>query len=348
MIIDSKEAGIMLDAQYLLTGSIQSAGNIVRIRVQLIQSNNQYQVWASSYDKDSIALNTFEIQDDIVRHVVNQIGGSHGIIFREAAKNFPEKQILDIKVYDAVFWYYYVVNGSTEEIHLKALESMQQSIHLDPKYALGWAILSETYVAGFFRGYNCLVNNPLEEAVRCGQEALKIELQCQHAYQSLALAYLFLHKRKDCLHIIDQWVKLKSNSASISGGLGFCLICAGDYERGSAMLYNSIQLNPYYQWWFNAGLSIYHFQKAEYEETVYWAEKMQRQSVSWELLLKIAAYSEMLRFEEAKTCSIELQTTFPGLPYKSKEFVSAFIQSDELVNRLLASLNKVELNNSAG
>jgi TolB-like protein len=341
--IDSKEAGLLLDATYLLTGSIQSNENVVRVRVQLIQSNTQHQVWASSYEKEKSAMGTFTIQDDIVKHVINQIGGSHGIIFREAAKASPIKHALDVKVYDAVFWYYYLVNDLNEDTFRKGLEVMQNTVQLDPQYALGWAILGETYVAGFFYGYDCSVPDPLEEGVKCGQKALSIDPRCQHSYQTLALAYLFQHRRKDCLQIIDQWIKLKSNAAGIAGGLGFCLICAGEYERGYTLLSESIQINPYYQWWFNAGLSIYHFQKNEYEDAVYWAEKMQRQSVPWELILKAASYTEMKNFNAAQICTQELTQIIPDLSNLLKPILGSFLQSEELINRLLIALRKVDL-----
>jgi TolB-like protein len=341
--VDSKEAGLLLDASYLLTGSIQSNKNVIRIRVQLIQSATQHQVWASSYEIEKSEMGNFTVQDDIVKRVINQIGGSHGIIFREAAKASPIKHALDVKVYDAVFWYYYLLNDLNEDTFRRGLAVMQSTVQLDPQYALGWAILGETYVAGFFYGYDCSVLDPLAEGVKCGQKALSIDPRCQHSYQTLGLAYLFQHRRKDCLQIIDQWIKLKSNAAGIAGGLGFCFICTGEYEQGYRLLSESIQVNPYYQWWFNAGLSIYHFQKNEYDDAVYWAEKMQRQSIPWELILKAASYAEMKNFNAAKICTQELVQIIPDLSNSLKPILGSFLQSEELINRFLIALKKVDL-----
>ncbi len=341
--IESKEAGFLLDSTYLLTGSIQSIKNIVRIRVQLIQSKTQHQVWACSYERDKSALEDFSIQDDIVKHVVNQIGGSHGIILREAAKESPIKHALNVKVYDAVFWYYHLQNDLNEDIFKKGLEVMLNSVQLAPLYSLGWAILGETYVAGFFYKYNSISKDPLEEGVKCGQKALSIDPLCQHAYQTLSLAYLFQHKRKECLQIIDQWIKLKSKSAGIAGGLGFCLICAGEYERGYKLVSESIQLNQYYQWWFNAGLSIYHFQKNEYEDAVFWAEKMQRQSLTWELIFKTASYAEMKNFCAARLSAKELLQIIPEISSSLEAILGSFLHSEELINRLYTALKKVDL-----
>lgn len=338
---DIREIGNLLDARYLLTGTIQSYGTTVRIRVQLVQTSTLHQIWACVYDRDNASIDTFSIQDDIVRHVVNQIGGSHGIIFREAARVNPGKRILDIKVYDAIFWYYYLNNESTEEVYQKALASMKEAIRLDPQYALGWSVLSETYVAGFFNGYNCHTADPLEEAVKCGKTALRLDIRAQHAYQALALAYLFQHKPKECVQIADQWLKLKSNVASIAGGIGFCLICAGDYERGHNMLSDSVHLNPYYQWWFNAGLAFYHFNKNEFEDAIYWANKMHPHNDLWESLIKSASYSAMGRLAEGKSQLATVRDMTPGFDETLPLHLHAFLQSEELIAKLQAALTKL-------
>lgn len=345
-IPDIKEVALMLDAHYLLTGSIQSDLKSIRIRVQLIQTDSHHQIWAHTYEKERELINTFAIQDDIVRHVVNQIGGSHGIIFREAAKSVASKLPLDIKVYDAVFWFYRLVNDLNEDIYKKGLASMQEVVEYDPQYALGWAILGETYVAGYFYGFNINIANPLEEAVKCGKMALKIEPRCQHAYQTLSLANLFLHQPMQSIEIIDQWQKLRLNSASVEGGLGFCLICLGEMERGFTMLNNSIQLNPYYPWWFNAGLSFYFFHRKEYSEALYWADKMQRQSVAWEMILKCAAYAEMDKLKDAQACFSELKEVLPDYQYKIKPVLNSFLHVDELVKGLYSGLEKAEVSYS--
>jgi TolB-like protein len=341
-IPDIRQAALQLDAKYILTGNIHSLGNALRISVQLILSDTLKQIWACTYDRQRSELDTFAIQDDIIRHVVNQIAGTHGIIVREYAKRAPADKILDIKVYDSVFWYYYMVNELTEELFQKALASMKEAVLLDPKYALGWAILSETYVAAQFYHFNAGTMSPLQEAVKCGKEALKIDPHCPHAYQSLGLAYLFLHEKKNCLQIADEWLKLRSNAAGVNGGVGFCLICCGEYEQGYKLLNDSIQLNPFYPWWFNAALSIYHFNNNEFDDAIYWADKLHNHTEPWELILKIAAYTEMGDSEQAEISRQKLLAQLPA-NVAIRDIVSSFLQSDDLIERLLVAVQQQEI-----
>jgi len=221
---------------------------------------------------------------------------------------------------------------------------MRNTVDFDPQYALGWAILGETYVAGFFYGFDCHIQDPLEEAVKCGKKALGIDPLCEHTYQTLGLAYLFQHKWKECRQIIHQWENLHSNSTGIAGGLGFCLICLGEYDKGYNLLCESIQVNPYYPWWFNAGLSFYHFQKQEFEDSIYWAEKIQGQSPIWELILKIASLAEMRDFISARGLYDQLIQIVPDLPNRLNSILSSFLQSEQLVEQLAKAIEKVQSN----
>ncbi|GAB2498919.1 tetratricopeptide repeat protein [Algoriphagus taiwanensis] len=337
--IDLKNAGKLLDATFLVTGSIQSKNDRVRIRVQLIQSSSQKLIWTNVYEREKAELGGFALQDDIVRHVVNQIGGTHGIIFREGAKANPIRHSIDIKVYDAVHWYYYLVNDVNEPTLQKGLEIMKNTVSLDPNYALGWAILGETYVAGYFYGFDCGEVDPLAEGVKCGQKALILDRLTQHGYQTLGLAYLFQRKKKECLQIIGEWEKLSYKANGVSGGLGFCLIAAGEFERGYHLLCESIQINPYYPWWFNAGLSFYHFFKKDYAEALYWAEKIQGQSLLWELILKTACLS---RLEQSSACQAAYSQLRQFVPDNSllEELLGSFLLSEELVEELRKALRK--------
>jgi tetratricopeptide (TPR) repeat protein len=237
-------------------------------------ANTLQQIWASTYERKRNAFNTLTLQDDIVRHVINQIAGSLGIIIRNSVQLPPDKELLDIKVYDAVFWFYYLVGELDANLYQKALSSMKESVRLDNSYALGWAILGETYVAGYFFQFLSGEEKPLDEAVKCGKIALKLNKNCHHAYQTLALAHVFRHEKEACLSIVKDWQSLNVNVAGVSGGLGFCLICCSEYDQGYQLLSDSIYLNPYYPWWFNAGICMYHLKRKEFDEAIYWAEKL--------------------------------------------------------------------------
>src|SRR5215472_3226724 len=62
------EIGRLLDARYLLEGSIQRAGDRVRVNVELTEAATGVHVWSETYDAE--ANHIFTVQDDIARRVV--------------------------------------------------------------------------------------------------------------------------------------------------------------------------------------------------------------------------------------------------------------------------------------
>jgi adenylate cyclase len=62
------EVGRLLDARYLLAGSVRRAGDRVRVNVELTEAATGRQVWSQTYD--SQIKDIFGVQEDIARRVV--------------------------------------------------------------------------------------------------------------------------------------------------------------------------------------------------------------------------------------------------------------------------------------
>jgi TolB-like protein len=62
------EIGRLLDARYLLEGSVRRAGDRVRVNVELTEAATGVHVWSETYDAEGKDI--FAVQDDIARRVV--------------------------------------------------------------------------------------------------------------------------------------------------------------------------------------------------------------------------------------------------------------------------------------
>ena len=62
------EIGRLLDARYLLEGSIRRAGDRLRVNVELTEAATGRHVWSETYDAE--VKDIFAVQDDIARRVV--------------------------------------------------------------------------------------------------------------------------------------------------------------------------------------------------------------------------------------------------------------------------------------
>ncbi|MCK5325705.1 MAG: hypothetical protein KAJ57_06845, partial [Woeseiaceae bacterium] len=68
------EIAAALNVAHILEGSVQLAGNRVRITAQLIRAEDGFHVWSSSFDRDFVDI--FDIQDEIAQEVGNALSAS--------------------------------------------------------------------------------------------------------------------------------------------------------------------------------------------------------------------------------------------------------------------------------
>jgi TolB-like protein/class 3 adenylate cyclase/Flp pilus assembly protein TadD len=70
--IDVRQIGRDLNVRYVLEGSAQRGGNRIRVNVQLVDAETGNHLWAERFDKSLTDL--FEMQDEIVARLANQLG----------------------------------------------------------------------------------------------------------------------------------------------------------------------------------------------------------------------------------------------------------------------------------
>jgi len=91
---DVKQVGRDLNIRYVLEGSVQRIGKRVRVNVQLIEAETAAHLWAERFDKPVVDL--FEMQDEIVSRLANQLGAA--IVSAEArrAEKKPDPDAFDL------------------------------------------------------------------------------------------------------------------------------------------------------------------------------------------------------------------------------------------------------------
>ncbi len=70
--VDAREIGKELGVRYVLEGSVQRDAGRMRVNVQLIDAETGHHLWAERFDKPVADL--FEMQDEIVARLANQLG----------------------------------------------------------------------------------------------------------------------------------------------------------------------------------------------------------------------------------------------------------------------------------
>jgi TolB-like protein/class 3 adenylate cyclase len=142
--VDAKQIGRELNVRYVLEGSVQRAGNRMRVNVQLVDAESGNHLWADRFDKPVADL--FDMQDEIVARLANALNTQ--LVFAEArrAERAPKPDSMDL-----YFQGMSVYNkGLTPSYLSEARKLFGRALVLDPGNvdAIVGAALADSMLAG--------------------------------------------------------------------------------------------------------------------------------------------------------------------------------------------------------
>lgn len=127
-----------LHVAHILEGSVQKAGNQVRITVQLVDAGSDKQLWSRTWDRrlDDI----FKIQDEIAGEVVKELK----VKLLGAA---PKARTTDPQAYALYLQARELGRQLKAEALAKSDALYQQALAIDPRYAPAWEGLAANFVS---------------------------------------------------------------------------------------------------------------------------------------------------------------------------------------------------------
>jgi tetratricopeptide (TPR) repeat protein len=180
---DSAEAGRALDVDSILDGSIQRAGDRVRVTVRLIHTGSKSQIWAAQFDEKLSDI--FTMQDAISAQVAKSLSLNLSEAERQRVrKNYTE----DVEAYQAYLKGRYFLNRRAQGDTGRTIEHFEQAIRLSPDYALAYAGLADGYS---IRAYRTRTSENRElsytQAKRAALKAIEIDDGLAEAHASLGI-----------------------------------------------------------------------------------------------------------------------------------------------------------------
>jgi TolB-like protein/Flp pilus assembly protein TadD len=131
--------GGKLGVAHLLEGSVQRAGDTVRISAELVNTQDGATLWAEHYDRPYKDL--FQLEDEITNSVAaalkTKLMGSAAL---DPQSDRPPSGSLD--AYDAYLQASFHWRNGSPAGQTKAIADLRRAIQIDPDYAQAWARLS--------------------------------------------------------------------------------------------------------------------------------------------------------------------------------------------------------------
>ena len=134
---DLRTIGQKLNVATVLEGTVQKAGDRIRISMQLIDAANGYHLWSESYDRK--LTDVFAVQDEIAQAVVAALRLK---LLPGQAPTSKEHRTDNPEVYMQYLLGRQFFNRSTLDGYRRAAQAYEKAITLEPGFAPAWAGLA--------------------------------------------------------------------------------------------------------------------------------------------------------------------------------------------------------------
>ena len=272
--LSTKEIGEKLGVTRVLEGSVQRAGDRVRVTAQLVDTMSDAHLWAESYDRELTVANIFAIQSEVATSIASALETTLTAAEKARVNIVPTR---NLAAWEAFQLGRQRMARRTARTLTDAEHFFQRAVDLDPKFALAYVGLSDS-LALQTEHAGAPPEATLARADAAVGTALEIDPNLAEAWASSALIRSFrgqydradplyrraialnpnyaaayqrfsrnaggLGHRDEALAAAEKAVELDPLSAIVNTDLGRALMSVGRFEEAADRLRRANEIDP--------------------------------------------------------------------------------------------------------
>ena len=235
----SRELGV----RYVLSGSVQSDGNRLRVTAELADAVAGKQMWSMRLDRS--LDDVFDVQDEIAEKIFEEMEvsltlGEMARVWRNRAGDFETFSLL--------------VRGNGEfqkfsiEGHLAAEKLWRSILETHPELAVSHYLVGWIHWQRIVLGISKDPGADMAEAMRLSDRALAIG-ESGEGFTLAAILALYSGRHDQAIAYADRALELAPGSAESHSVGGMAKASSGQAEEGLALMLRSMRLEPVYHEW---------------------------------------------------------------------------------------------------
>jgi len=255
-----------LHVDSVIEGSVEKAGDRIRITAQLIEAANDKHLWAESYDRDM--RDVLSLQDEVARRIADQVQVK---LTPQEQKQLSAKSPTNPEAYQLYLQGRFYWNKGDEQGLKKSIEYYQTALSKEPNYALAYAGLADSYSA--FSDWYLPPRQVMPQAKAAALKALQLDdsLVATH----IALCWIYgiydwdwANADREC----NRAIELNPNSGDAHDTYASFLSGIGKWEKMETEVRLAEELDPLSYRYFADGAMDY-FMERRYDQGVLQAQK---------------------------------------------------------------------------
>lgn len=252
---------------FLLDGSVQRAGNKIRISLRLLdlRANNQI-VWARRFDRETNDL--LSLQDEIAAEVVAQIDPEILLI---EAKRSTSRGTVDATAYDLMLRSIPLMGRMEHEPFMLAGQHLADAIALEPDYAAAYAWFAYWHIFLVGQDWADHPQSMMEKAGALAERAIVLDPYDARGLAISGHVRAFLHHRlREAMVLHERALSLNPNLAMAWALSAVTYAYAGELDEAQRRANRYKILSPLdpHAFFFDAFFVLIHLMKRDYEAAV--------------------------------------------------------------------------------
>ena len=232
--------GKELNVNYLVTGSVESEGKNLKIRIALIDSKADKQVWSKNYPGEMNQL--FSGVSEIAKEIASELKAELTPEEINKIEKKPTKNVEAYQYYQQGNFYYWKAVGSGDDN--KAIELYEKATRLDPGFALAYTGIAKCLLDKYWN-YQDHSEDILRQSKEAIDKAFKIEPGLSDALLALGIYYYYGYLRyDDALKQFDLILKDQPDNSEAIYWSACVHRRSGNCEMAKSEFVKALELNP--------------------------------------------------------------------------------------------------------
>ena len=227
-----------LNADAVLSGTIQRVDDRLRVTVQLSDGKNNRALWSDTFEETF--TDVFAIQDSIA----NKLAQALTLKLTQDGKQQADRRFThNPAAYDAYLVGLHLYNKRTRQELAHAIDHFRRAVEQDPNYALAYALMADCYYLEGYYGFA-----PLDAAVTsaeaAAEHALLLDDTIAEAHVAMAMVELSSGEDNAAVRSLRRALELNTNLPVAHQRYAWILTARGKLEEALAHMKRAQQLDP--------------------------------------------------------------------------------------------------------
>jgi TolB-like protein len=308
------DLGRQLGVAYVVSGSVQSSADQLRLRSQLADAKTGEILWSGSYDRALAPADLINLQSELASAIATELGEPYGVVSHNAASRLTRGDAPGMPSYACILRAYDYRRTFQDDLFAPTLACLKQAVVRDPDYADAWAMLGWLHLDAVRQDIAPAAERPAEMAAAfdAASHAVDLDRKSLRALEALSAVTFFQGDYAAAEALQREALALNPHDPDTLAQLGWRLAVRGDRE-GLDYLEQAVTRSANPPGWYYHLIAVHAFLDGDYARALAAAEKSSKHGSAVGLSIAAMSHAKLGDTEMARAELAAMAEAWPLL-----------------------------------